>query len=104
MIEHDPSGSMIARVFFTANPSVYTPIHESIRKLEMAVESADSQKAVGAGCRTLDSRRVPDDTDRNRSYAATSRDAPGYTITAYHGLRQGGAEGLNNRELFARFE
>jgi hypothetical protein len=54
MIEHDPSGSMIARVFFTANPSVYTPIHESIRKLEMAVESADSQKAVGAGCRTLD--------------------------------------------------
>jgi hypothetical protein len=30
MIEHDPSGSMIARVFFTANPSVYTPIHESI--------------------------------------------------------------------------
>jgi hypothetical protein len=54
MIEHDPSGSMIARVFFTANPSVCTPIHESIRKLEMAVESADSQKAVGARCRTLD--------------------------------------------------
>ena len=40
----------------------------------------------------------------DRSYAATSRDAPGYTITAYHGLRHGGAEVLNNHELFARFE
>jgi hypothetical protein len=70
MIEHDPSGSMIARVFFTANPSVYTPIHESIRKLEMAVESADSQKAVGAGCRTLDESDDPPGCEGKR-YAVT---------------------------------
>ena len=29
-IEHYPSGSVVARVFLTANPSVYTPVHESI--------------------------------------------------------------------------
>jgi len=29
-IEHYPSGSVIARVLFTANPSVYTTMHESI--------------------------------------------------------------------------
>ena len=29
-IEHYPSGSVIARVLLTANPSVYTPVHESI--------------------------------------------------------------------------
>jgi len=27
-IEHYPSGGVIARVFLTANPSVYTPVHE----------------------------------------------------------------------------
>jgi hypothetical protein len=61
---------MIARVFFTANPSVYTPIHESIRNLEMAVESADSQKAVG---RVPNSRRVPDDPPgcEGKRYAVT---------------------------------
>ncbi len=29
-IEHYPSGSVVACVFLTANPSVYTPVHESI--------------------------------------------------------------------------
>ena len=29
-IEHYPSGSVVARVLLTANPSVYTPVHESI--------------------------------------------------------------------------
>jgi hypothetical protein len=29
-IEHYPSGSVVARVFLTANPSVYIPVHESI--------------------------------------------------------------------------
>src|SRR5579862_1126573 len=29
-IEHDPSGSVVARVLLTANPSVYPPVHESI--------------------------------------------------------------------------
>jgi len=29
-IQHDPSGSVIARVFLTTNPSVYTAVHESI--------------------------------------------------------------------------
>ena len=29
-IEHYPSGSVIARVFLTANPSVYTTLHELI--------------------------------------------------------------------------
>jgi len=29
-IEHYPCGSMVARVFLTANPSIYTPVHESI--------------------------------------------------------------------------
>ena len=29
-IEHYPSGSVVARVFLTANPSVYTPEHESV--------------------------------------------------------------------------
>jgi hypothetical protein len=29
-IEHYPSGSVVARVFLTANPSVYTPVHESV--------------------------------------------------------------------------
>jgi len=29
-IEHYPSGSVVAGVFLTANPSVYTPVHESI--------------------------------------------------------------------------
>ena len=28
--QHYPSGSVVARVFFTANPSVYTAEHESI--------------------------------------------------------------------------
>ncbi|HYR90967.1 MAG TPA: hypothetical protein VE422_43310 [Terriglobia bacterium] len=38
-IEYYPSGSVVARVLLTANPSVYTPVHESIahcgRKKEM---------------------------------------------------------------------
>jgi hypothetical protein len=29
-IEHDPSGSVGARVFLTASPSVYAPVHESV--------------------------------------------------------------------------
>jgi hypothetical protein len=29
-IELDPCGSVIARVFLTANPSIYTPEHEPI--------------------------------------------------------------------------
>jgi hypothetical protein len=29
-IEHYPSGSVVARVFLTANPSVYTPVDEPI--------------------------------------------------------------------------
>src|SRR5258708_27933624 len=29
-IEHYPSGSVVACVFLTANPSVYSPVHESI--------------------------------------------------------------------------
>jgi hypothetical protein len=29
-IEHYPSGSVVARVLLTANPSVYPPVHESI--------------------------------------------------------------------------
>ncbi len=29
-IEHYPSGSVVARVFLTANRSVYTPVHELI--------------------------------------------------------------------------
>ena len=29
-IEHYPSGSVVARVLLTANPSVYTPVDESI--------------------------------------------------------------------------
>src|SRR5690348_10551168 len=29
-IEHYPGGSVVARVFLTANPSVYTPVHESV--------------------------------------------------------------------------
>jgi len=29
-IEYDPGGSVVARVLLTANPSVYTPVHESI--------------------------------------------------------------------------
>ena len=38
-IEYYPSGSVVARVLLTANPSVYTPVHKSIaqcgRKKEM---------------------------------------------------------------------
>jgi len=38
-IENDPSGSVIARVFLAANPSVYTTVHELIaqRRIEKEV-------------------------------------------------------------------
>src|SRR5579864_2813523 len=38
-LEHDPGGSVVARVFRSANPSVYAAVHESVtyrgRKQEM---------------------------------------------------------------------
>ena len=31
-VEHYPSGSVVARVFLSANPSVYTPLYESVAR------------------------------------------------------------------------
>jgi len=45
-IEHYPSGSVIARVFLAANPSVHTTLHESIAHCPREKEMIQSHTLV----------------------------------------------------------